>query len=291
MFFKPVTKKSTDACSPPVKELAACLSGADAVVIGAGAGLSASAGFDYAGTRFQQNFSDFIREYGFTDMYSAGFYPFATPEEYWAYWSRYILLNRYMPMPKPVYETLLSLVWDKDYFVLTTNVDHCFQKAGFDRQRLFYTQGDYGLWQCSIPCDAKTYGNEETVRRMAKEQINRRVPSELIPHCPVCGAPMRMNLRMDDTFVEDAGWQAAAKRYRDFIQRHSGQAVLYWELGVGWNTPGIIKYPFWKLTRQNKNAVYGCVNQSETLVPREIKNQSICIRDDIGKVLEQIKKF
>ena len=174
-------------------------------------------------------------------MYTGGFYPFSTLEEHWAYWSRYIAINRYLAPPRPVYEDLLRLVEKKDYFVLTTNVDHCFQRAGFDKQRLFYTQGDYGLWQCSRPCHKRTYDNEEAVRRMVAEQRNMRIPSELVPHCPVCGAPMSMNLRADLTFVEHEGWQAAAGRYQDFLRRHRGMQVLYLELGVGMNTPVIIK--------------------------------------------------
>ena len=189
-------------------------------------------------------------------MYSAGFYPYETLEEHWAYWSRYIFINRYQNPPKPVYQNLFHLVQSKDYFVLTTNVDHCFQKAGFDKQRLFYTQGDYGLWQCSKPCHNRTYDNETVVKRMVREQKAMRVPSELVPYCPLCGAPMSMNLRADSTFVEDAGWNKAANRYQNFLRQHKGQHILYLELGVGENTPGIIKYPFWNMTHQNANATY-----------------------------------
>lgn len=212
---------------------------ADAVVIGAGAGLSASAGFTYSGKRFEDIFPDFIEKYGFRDMYSAGFYPYKTLEEYWGYWSRYIFVNRYQNAPKNVYNDLYNLVQDKDYFVLTTNVDHCFQKAGFDKNRLYYTQGDYGLWQCSKPCHEKTYDNEAMIRKMVAEQENMRIPSGLVPYCPVCGAPVSMNLRIDNTFVEDYGWHLAASRYQDFICRHKGLKMLYLELGVGSNTPGI----------------------------------------------------
>lgn len=211
---------------------------ADAVVVGAGAGLSTAAGFTYSGRWFEENFADFIQAYGFGDMYSGGFYPFATLEEHWAYWSRYIFINRYQNPPKPVYRDLLELVRGTDYFVLTTNVDHCFQKAGFDKERLFYTQGDYGLWQCSVPCHEKTYDNEAAVRRMVAEQKDRRIPSELIPRCPICGKPMSMNLRADDTFVEDDGWHKAAERYQAFLRRHAKSKTVYLELGVGSNTPG-----------------------------------------------------
>ena len=221
-------------------------------------------------------------------MYSGGFYPFETLEEHWAYWSRYIYINRYMDAPKPVYQNLLELVRDKDYFVLTTNVDHCFQKAGFDKGRLFYTQGDYGLWQCSKPCHKKTYDNETAIRRMFAEQKDMKIPGELVPRCPVCGAPMSMNLRADSTFVEDEGWHAAACRYDDFIRRHAGSHILYLELGVGGNTPGIIKYPFWRMTYQNPKAVYACINAGEAYTPPEIKERSFCIDGDIGEVLENL---
>ncbi len=259
---------------------------AEAIVIGAGAGLSASAGFTYSGKRFEDNFPDFIEKYGFKDMYSAGFHPYGTLEEYWAYWSRYIFINRYQDAPKPVYDNLYKLVRDKDYFVLTTNVDHCFQKAGFGKRRLFYTQGDYGLWQCREPCHNKTYDNESEIKKMVSQQKNMRIPTELVPHCPVCGAPMSMNLRADDTFVEDSGWKKAAGRYRDFIQRHKGRKILFLELGVGGNTPGIIKYPFWRMTAENPKAAYICINYGEAVCPKEIEEQAICIDGDIGEVLE-----
>lgn len=268
-----------------VEKLKREMESADTIVIGAGAGLSASAGFIYSGKRFTDNFPDFIEKYGFRDMYSAGFYPFETLEEYWAYWSRYIFINRYQNAPKSVYDDLFRLVQDKDYFVLTTNVDHCFQKAGFDKQRLFYTQGDYGLWQCSKPCHDKTYDNETVIRKMVAEQENMRIPSELIPHCPVCGAPMSMNLRADSTFVEDSGWHKAADRYQAFIRLHKGQKILFLELGVGNNTPGIIKYPFWRMTANNPNAVYACVNDGQAVCPREIADRSVCIDGDVGDVL------
>ena len=282
-------RPSTGNCSAQMERLKAELETAQAIVVGAGAGLSASAGFVYSGERFRQYFADFERAYGFHDMYTGGFYPYATPEAHWAYWSRFIYVNRYVDAPKPVYEALLQLVQGRDYFVLTTNVDHCFQKAGFDRQRLFYTQGDYGLWQCSRPCHSKTYDNEGVVKKMLAEQRDMKVPSELVPHCPVCGAPMSMNLRADHTFVEDAGWHAAAARYQDFIRRHEGLHVLYLELGVGGNTPGIIKYPFWNMTRQNAKAVYACINLSEACCPVEIEPQSICIHGDIGQVLHMLR--
>ena len=261
---------------------------ADAIVIGAGAGLSTAAGFTYSGERLQKYFADFVEKYGFRDMYSGGFYSFSTLEEQWAYWSRYIYINRYMDVDNGTYKRLFELVKDMDYFVLTTNVDHQFQKAGFDKHRLFYTQGDYGLWQCSEPCHQKTYDNEETVRAMFEAQKNMRVPSELVPHCPVCGKPMSMNLRADHTFVEDEGWHRAAERYDEFLRRHDGLHILFLELGVGMNTPVIIKYPFWKMTYANPKAVYACLNFGEAYAPDEIAGQSICINGDIHEVLKKL---
>jgi NAD-dependent SIR2 family protein deacetylase len=258
------------------------------VIVGAGAGLSTSAGFVYNGERFRQYFSDFDAKYGFHDMYSGGFYPFETSEEMWAYWSRYIYVNRYLDPPKDVYRALLKLVGEKDYFVLTTNVDHCFQKAGFDKKRLFYTQGDYGLFQCSGPCCQETFDNREMVRAMLEQQRNLRIPTELIPHCPHCGKMLTMNLRSDDRFVEDEGWHEAAERYETFLRRHRSGRVLYLELGVGYNTPGIIKYPFWQMTYQNPKATYACINFGEAVAPKEIAERAICIDNDIGAVLEQL---
>lgn len=279
---------SISACWDDIARLKRELDTADAVVIGAGAGLSTSAGFTYGGERFHRYFSDFEAKYGFHDMYSGGFYPYATPEERWAFWSRTIYINRYQDPPKPVYQDLLQLVRGKDYFVLTTNVDHCFQKAGFDKQRLFYTQGDYGLWQCSRPCHQKTYDNEAAVRKMFTQQRDLRVPGDLVPHCPMCGAPMSMNLRVDDTFVEDAGWHAAAGRYEAFLRSHQGQHLLFLELGVGGNTPVIIKYPFWNMIHQNPRATYACINLAEAYCPKEIQKQAICIDGDIGNVLHAL---
>lgn len=288
MFSKMRTNGSTKSFSDKITQLAEKIDSADAVIIGAGAGLSASAGFTYCGERFDKYFSDFKGKYGFSDMYYGGFYPYKTLEEYWAFWSRYIYINRYTDAPKPVYANLLRLVKDKDYFVITTNVDHQFQKAGFDKKRLFYTQGDYGLFQCSKPCCAKTYDNESLVKEMVKRQKDMQIPTELIPKCPVCGAPMTMNLRADDTFVEDDGWYTASERYSDFLRRHRNLNVLYWELGVGGNTPVIIKYPFWKMTAENKNAFYACINFGEAVCPEQICKRSLCLNSDIGEVLSAL---
>ncbi len=271
-----------------IEKLQKVLHEADTVVVGAGAGLSTSAGFTYSGERFERHFSDFIGKYGFTDMYSAGFYPFPTEEEHWAYWSRHIYYNRYVPAPRPVYDNLLKLLKDKDYFVITTNVDHQFQKAGFDKKRLFYTQGDYGLFQCAKPCHQKTYDNEELVKRMIAEQMDMRIPSELIPRCPVCGGPMKVNLRADETFVEDEGWHAASERYTEFIRRHKDGKVLFLDLGSGGNTPVIFKIPFIRWTMQNPNATYATVNLGEAFTVDQIKDRSIVIDGDIGEVVERM---
>lgn len=274
--------------SEKISGLKNALASADAVVIGAGAGLSTSAGFTYNGERFKTYFSDFEAKYGFHDMYTGGFFLYSTLEEHWAYWSRYIYVNRYMDAPKPVYDMLFQLIKDKDYFVLTTNVDHCFQKAGFDKKRLFYTQGDYGLFQCSDPCCKETFENEEMICSMVEQQKDMKIPSELLPVCPHCGKPMTMNLRSDDKFVEDEGWHKAAERYELFLRRHQDMRILFLELGVGYNTPGIIKYPFWQMTAQNPEAVYACVNNGEAACPVEIGRRSICLNGDIGEMLKQI---
>lgn len=289
MFSKMRITKSTENCLEQIEKLKKELAQADAVIIGAGAGLSTAAGFAYAGERFLRYFSDFEAKYGFHDMYSGGFYPYPAPEEHWAYWSRYIYINRYMDAPKPVYDRLFQLVKEKDYFVLTTNVDHCFQKAGFDKKRLFYTQGDYGLFQCSEPCCQETFENEDMVRKMIERQQDMRIPAELLPVCPHCGKPLTMNLRSDSKFVEDEGWHLAAERYNNFVRTRKDLRILFFELGVGYNTPGIIKYPFWQMTAENPKAAYACINFGEAVCPKEIEEQSICIDGDIGEVLRQIR--
>ena len=304
MFLKTSTKKFTLDSSAQLEKLKKALRDCDALVIGAGSGLSTSAGFLYDGERFTKYFSDFYRKYGFSDMYSGGFYPYGSLEEYWAFWSRDIYINRYMDAPKPTYQALLRLAADKDYFVLTTNVDHCFQKAGFDKQRLFYTQGDYGLFQCSAPCHDRTYDNKAIVRKMVQSQgitieadgsltlpetgLKTEIPPELVPHCPHCRKPMTMNLRCDDTFVQDAGWHRAAERYEEFLRRHEGLNILFLELGVGCNTPGIIKYPFLRMTARNPQAAYACINKGQAITLQELADRSICIDGDIGGVLEAL---
>ena len=279
--------KSTENISDNIQKLKEKIRMADAVVIGAGAGLSTAAGFTYDGERFEKYFSDFQKKYGFEDMYSGGFYPYKTPEEHWAYWSRYIFVNRYMDPPSDLYNKLYEAVKDKDYFVITTNVDHCFQKAGFDKKRLFYTQGDYGLFQCSEPCCQETFDNEAIVLEMLKQQKDMKIPTELLPVCPHCGKPLTMNLRSDDKFVEDEGWHRAAERYENFLRTRANEKILFLELGVGYNTPVIIKYPFWQMTAKNPNATYACVNKGQAICPSEIRHKSICINDDISSVINK----
>lgn len=298
----PAREKNPDQ----VRRLAETLERADAVVIGAGAGLSTSAGLTYSGPRFERWFPDFERKCGFHDMYSGGFFPFDSLEEQWAYWSRFIYCNRYgAPVGRP-YLDLLELVRDRDYFVLTTNVDHQFQRAGFDRQRLYYTQGDYGLWQCSEPCHQQTYDNEDAVCAMLESQgyvrgadgtytlpvgvaPNMEIATNLVPHCPVCGRPMAMNLRADGTFVEDEGWHRAAERWSDFQRRHEGMRTLYLELGVGYNTPVIIKFPFWQAVDRNPRATYACVNLGEAVAPTTLERQSILVDGDIATTLASVR--
>lgn len=291
MFSKKETGKSTTDYWDKIKKLKFEIEKADAILIGAGAGLSTSAGLEYGGKRFYDNFSDYADKYGLQDMYSAGFYSFDTPEEYWAYWSRHILLNRYQSIGSTLYGDLLRLVNNKNYFILTTNVDHCFQKSGFDKHRLFYTQGDYGLWQCSKPCHQETYDNESQIKKMIEEQKDMKIPTDLIPYCPHCGSPMVMNLRIDNTFVEDGGWHIAYNRYKNFLKKHEDSHILYLELGVGNNTPIIIKYPFWNMTLKNKNAIYSCINYENILCPPQIENQAICIQSDIGQVIQDLSSY
>lgn len=285
---------------------------ADAVVIGAGAGLSTSAGLTYSGERFDRYFYDFRDRYGIRDMYTGGFYPFPDDETRWAWWARHIYFNRYVEPPKPVYRDLLKLVKNKDYFVITTNVDHQFQRAGFDKSRLFYTQGDYGLFQSADSEHNRktplTYENEAWVMSAMKAQgfvingngvcdlpadgtISMQVPTELIPRCPDDGSEVTMNLRGDDSFVEDAGWYQASAAYAGFLEEHDGMHVLFIEIGVGMNTPVIIKYPFWQMTHDNKNAVYACLNYNEAYAPAQIADRSICIDGDTGEMLEQLSRL
>jgi NAD-dependent SIR2 family protein deacetylase len=305
--FRSGLSRGTGSREENLRRLRTELETADAVVIGAGAGLSTSAGLTYSGERFERYFSDFRERFGITDMYSGGFYPFPDEETRWAWWARHIYFNRYIDAPKPVYEKLRQLVQNKDYFVITTNVDHQFQRAGFDKKRLFYTQGDYGLFQSVDPAVRKTFDNEEWVMKAmeaqgfekdgqgtfcvpADKKLRMEIPLELIPKCPEDNSDVMMNLRADDSFVEDEGWHKASAAYSDFIRRHENLRVLYLELGVGANTPVIIKYPFWQMTCDNGKAVYACLNYGEAFCPEEIVKRSLCIDGDIGETLDILMK-
>lgn len=301
-------KISTAKPDEGIEKLRAALESADAVMIGAGSGLSAAAGYTYSGERFDKYFADFRDRYAIEDIYSGGFYPFPDMETFWAWWSRHIWINRYSPIPNDVYKRLLDLVKDKDYFVLTTNVDHCFQRAGFEKRRLFYTQGDYGLFQSSKPHGAsshKTYDNKEIVREMLLAQgfridendeliiptgkkISMRIPEQLVPYCQDDGELMTTNLRSDETFVEDEGWHKAAGRYTEFLRGHQNGKILFLEIAVGMNTPTIIKFSFWKMTSQLPNAIYACLNYEEAYAPDEIRDKSICIQGDVKAILKRL---
>lgn len=305
MAFENTSDRNREETQQKIITLKGLIADADAVMVGAGAGLSTAAGFVYSGERFQKYFSDFEKKYGFHDMYSGGFYPYETQEEFWAYFSRNIWVNRYMDAPKDAYSDLYRLVKDKDYFVLTTNVDHCFQKVGFGKTRLFYTQGDYGLFQCSLPCCKRTWDNEEMVRKMilaqgftigernallppAGGEAAMRIPTELLPKCPNCGRPLTTNLRADDKFVEDEGWKNAAVEYEVWLTAHQKKKVVFLEIGVGYNTPGIIKYNFWQQVYQNDSAVYACLNMEQCPVPDEIRDRSLVICGDCSQILRML---
>ena len=272
-----------------IKQAKEFLANADFFIIGAGAGLSTAAGFEYSGKNFEKYFSDFKEKYGINDMYSGGFYPFKTEEEKWAYWSRYVYVNRYKSKSNKLYVQLYNLIKDKDYFVITTNVDHQFQLAGFEKNRLFYTQGDYGLFQCSVPCHNKTYDNEDLILEMVNSQKNMKIPSELIPKCPVCGREMEMNLRADDRFVQDEGWYEHAKLYREFLERTKDKKVVLIEVGVGFNTPAIIKYPFEQMTFRNEKTRLIRINKDFAVCPEEIKEKTILFDEPVSEILSDIK--
>lgn len=273
-----------------IQKLKEIIKNADSVLIGAGAGLSTSAGMLYSGETFQKNFSDFIKKYNFTDLYTAGFHDFKDPQEYWSFWSRFIHFERYTMPPKPVYNNLYKIIKDKNYFVITTNVDHFFQRSGFDKKRLFYTQGDYGLLQCKKPCHLKNYDNEEIIEKMFKVQKDMKIPKELIPRCPKCNGDMIPNLRGGDYFVEDEGWHEACERYEKFLEKNKNGKIVFIDLGSGMNTPAIFKYPFMRMTYNNKNAIYVTINLGEAFCIKEIENQSICLNRDIGEVLLELLK-
>uniref|UniRef100_UPI003F4B4D8F SIR2 family NAD-dependent protein deacylase n=1 Tax=Brachyspira catarrhinii TaxID=2528966 RepID=UPI003F4B4D8F len=282
-----MNKKLNDIKSTEKLKLA--IEKSDYILIGAGAGLSASAGFLYDGKRFDDNFKEYKEKYGLTDMYSAGFYNYPTLEEFWGYFSLFVYINRYDIPADETHLNLLNIVKNKNYFVITTNVDGRFEEANFDKERLFKVQGDFSLFQCSIPCRQETFYNEKYIREMVKSRKNLKIPSELIPKCPHCGANMSMNLRSDNTFVQDENWYKAKDKYKYFLDNSKNKNILFLELGVGFNTPGIIKYSFWEMALKNKNSIYASINLNNSLYISGLENRSICIDDDISKVLKYIK--
>lgn len=274
-----------------IKKAAGLIKEADYILIGAGAGLSTAAGLTMGGSRFTDNFKDFIEKYGgpyMRDMYSAGFYPFPTEEAKWGYWSKSSMVNRILPGVLPLYKNLYKLVEGKRYFVLTTNVDHQFFLSGFDKENIFATQGDYGLIQCQKGCHPKTYDAVKMFRQMDQTRRDCVVPSYMVPKCPVCGGPMEMNLRCDQYFVEDEAWHEAEQRFGEYLRKCEDKKTVLLELGVGFNTPVIIKFGFHNATRKNKSATYICVNLFEAAAPSDIMDRSICIQSDCGKVIEDL---
>lgn len=263
----------------------------DTILVGAGAGASAAAGLTYSGTRFTDNFGEFIKKYGtmyMTDMYAAGFFPFPSQEAKWGYWSKHSMINRFLPPALPLYKQLFELVKNKDYFVLTTNVDHQFQKAGFDSSRIFATQGDYGNIQCEKGCHQKIYDAEKLFRQMDQARKDCLIPSYMVPKCPVCGGNMTMHLRCDQYFVEDESWHEAAGRYADFLKKIGHKKGVLLELGVGFNTPGIIRFPFEKMVRENSNLSLIRLNLNEAVVPEGLGNRAIGMNGDMAGIISEI---
>ncbi len=290
MFLKKSTTTSTQNYWDNIANAKKYIDSAHVLVIGAGAGLSAAAGLRYSGERFERLFPEYIKKYALTDMYSAAFYPYKTIEEFWGYFSKHIYYNRYAQERNETYGDLYKMAEQKNYFIITTNVDHIFQQSGFDKNRLFYMQGDYGLLQCSVPCHQQTYDNKEIILQMVQEQKDCKIPSNLIPYCPLCGKAMTTNLRKDNTFVQDSGWYFASNRYEQFIKENDGEKIVFLELGVGYNTPAIIKFPFWQMMQQNKNARYISINvdKDDVACPSEIQSQTILLKDDIRNVIKNL---
>lgn len=263
---------------------------ADFMVIGAGAGLSDAAGIKYVGPRFTENFQPFIEKYHFTDLYTSSFYPFKTEEERWAYWAKHISLNRYEIGATQLYKDLLKLVQHKEYFVITTNVESQFQKAGFDPKRTFCVQGDYSFLQCANACHPKLYYNEELVSEMIKKTTDCKIPAELVPHCPVCGGAMDVNLRKDGYFVEDENWELSNKRYSAFLKKAGQGKITLLELGVGFNTPGVIRYPFENLTYRNESASLIRLNKNHPLGPAENEKRTISFTEEMDTVINTLNE-
>lgn len=263
---------------------------ADCVLIGAGAGLSTSAGIEYSGKRFENNFADFIKKYHFTDMYSSGFYDFQTEEEKWAYWAKHMYINNIGMKATKLYQDMLELVKDKDYFVITTNVDDQFFKAGFDKEKVFATQGSYRYIQCSRACHNKIYNATEIVKEMIEKIQDCKIPTELIPVCPVCGEKMDTNLRKDAYFVQDDNWYKQNAIYGEFLDKAKNKKVVLLEFGVGFNTPTIIRFPFEQMTYQNLNWNLVRFNKDNCMTFLDIQDRIIEVKDDINKIVKDLKE-
>jgi NAD-dependent SIR2 family protein deacetylase len=275
--------------SSRIARLRELLNDADAILIGAGAGFSSAAGLEYSGSRFTNNFSDFIAKYGVQDMYSATFYDYPSEEERWAYWARHVLVNRYGLDGIELHRTLYELVADKPHFVITTNVDAIFAKAGFEDERIFAVQGDYGLNQCSVGCHDTLYPNEDLVRKMVAETRDCKVPTALVPSCPVCGGTMDVHVHKDQYFVQGAKWEQACDRYNEFVEQAlRNGSLLLWEFGVGYNTPGIIRYPFERIAARYRNANLVRMNRDypETEL---LKERYLPFTEDISMILNHLK--
>lgn len=276
-----------------IKQAAKLVKEADYILIGAGAGLSTAAGLTMGGKRFTDNFADFIEKYGghyMRDMYSAGFYPFETEEAKWGYWSKNGMVNRILPGALPLYKKVYRLAENKKHFVLTTNVDHQFFLSGFDEENIFATQGDYGLIQCKMGCHPKTYDAVKMFKQMEQARQDCMVPSYMVPKCPVCKGPMEMNLRSDRYFVEDEAWHKAEQRFGKYLGECQDKKTVLLELGVGFNTPTIIRYPFEKLMRQNNNMSLIRLNVEEAIVPEEFGERAVGINEDIVRSIEDLLK-
>lgn len=274
-----------------LQKLAQELNKADAVLVGAGTGLSEAAGFTRTAPYFTRHFSDFIDKYGFEDLCTAARFNYPSQEEKWAFWSRAIYLYRYSPAPRPVYNTLFEIIKDKDYFVITTTADHMFQKSGFDSDRLFYTYGDYGTWQCSQPCNDATYDNEDAVRKMMEAQRDMKVPRSLIPICPACGRKMKVNLLTDDSFVENDGWYRAEERYEHYVRSHKSGRIVFLDIGTTASTPIIIKCPFTQMTYENPLATYATIADCALPEAEEIKDRALYVNNDIEQSLNQLLRY
>lgn len=274
-----------------IEQASTLIKDAEIILIGAGSGASTAAGLAYSGERFTNNFSEFIEKYGsmyMTDMYAAGFYPFPTQEAKWGYWSKHSMINRFLPPALPLYNQLYEIVKEKDYFVLTTNVDHQFQKAGFQTERIFATQGDYGNIQCEKGCHQKIYDAKDLFHQMDQARHDCLVPSYMVPRCPVCGGNMTMHLRCDQYFVEDENWHEIAVHYHDFLKKIGQKKGVLLELGVGFNTPTIIRFPFEKMVRENRNLSLIRLNMNEAVVPECFENRAIGISGDMAKAVSDL---